>query len=180
MPRNKRCNSVLVLEYIYFFVHPTFLITKFMYIKIIKIDHSLQAVLDSLVTDAEALMEAKNDKFAYSDFFSGWSSNIDEYFIELIMLFEFVKAPWPFDGNLCCSPYGLDFEFEFLNGHSQFSFRVLFWSSKSSHCESRCARSASRAPVSGFVCVIFTKFSHFLHSQRDGVFQVKLLEIQLN
>ena len=73
----------LVFEYVYFFVHPTFLITKFMYIKIIKIDHSLQAVLDSLVTGAEALMEAKNDKFAFSDFFSGWSSNIDGYFCKL-------------------------------------------------------------------------------------------------
>ena len=41
-------------------------------------------------------MEAQNDKSAFSDFFSGWSSNIDEYFCKLIMLFEFAEAHWPF------------------------------------------------------------------------------------
>ena len=63
-------------------------------------------------------MEAKNDKFAFSDFFSGWSSNIDEYFCKLIMLFEFAEATGLLMKIGDDAGPTLDVEFGFLNGHS--------------------------------------------------------------
>ena len=64
-------------------------------------------------------MEAKNDKSAFSDFFSGWSSNIDEYFCKLIMLFVIAQAHWPFFDEVGDEAgLALDVEFGFLKGHS--------------------------------------------------------------